>query len=234
MHRFTLAARRRRAIGLLAALLAASGAAHADNLLTNGGFEDINGTFPTDGSLSQSITSGSTAIPGWTVTTNELAWQETGQSGINSQEGSFNVDLTGRCDLGRNCPPAGGYGALSQTIATQAGQTYDLHFYGGTFSGNTTAAPTLVASAGTTSESFLLPVSTDPSGTWTGYDLFFVATGASSVITFTGSGGIQDQTAYLGLDNASVTPIPLPAAAWLLLSGLGGFGVFARKKRAAV
>jgi Lamin Tail Domain len=35
-----------------------------------------------------------------------------------------------------------------------------------------------------------------------------------------------------GIDTA-VTPVPLPAAAWLMACGLGGFGAFARKKRAA-
>jgi hypothetical protein len=30
----------------------------------------------------------------------------------------------------------------------------------------------------------------------------------------------------------SVAPVPLPAAAWLLLSGLGGFGAFARRRSA--
>jgi Lamin Tail Domain len=35
-----------------------------------------------------------------------------------------------------------------------------------------------------------------------------------------------------GIDTA-VTPVPLPAAAWFMMSALGGFGAFARKKRAA-
>ncbi len=38
---------------------------------------------------------------------------------------------------------------------------------------------------------------------------------------------------YSGM-NVSVTPVPLPAAAWLLVSGLGGLGTFARRKRAAL
>ncbi len=36
-----------------------------------------------------------------------------------------------------------------------------------------------------------------------------------------------------GFDNVSVSAVPVPTAAWLLLSGFGSLGVFARRKKAA-
>jgi hypothetical protein len=36
-----------------------------------------------------------------------------------------------------------------------------------------------------------------------------------------------------GFDNVTVAPVPLPAAAWLLVSALGGVGTWARRKRAS-
>jgi hypothetical protein len=36
-----------------------------------------------------------------------------------------------------------------------------------------------------------------------------------------------------GFDNVSVVPVPVPATLWLLISGLGGFGAFVRRKSAA-
>jgi hypothetical protein len=47
---------------------------------------------------------------------------------------------------------------------------------------------------------------------------------------WTGSGGNGE---IVGLDNVDLAPVPLPAAAWLLLSGLGGLGILARRRVAA-
>jgi hypothetical protein len=48
--------------------------------------------------------------------------------------------------------------------------------------------------------------------------------GIAKSIQFGSAAGIA------GFDNVSVTSVPLPAAAWLMLSGLGGIGLFRRKK----
>jgi hypothetical protein len=52
-------------------------------------------------------------------------------------------------------------------------------------------------------------------------------------LTFAGvARSIQFGTAAgAGFDNVTIAPVPLPAAVWLLLSGLTGFGTLARRKR---
>ena len=58
-----------------------------------------------------------------------------------------------------------------------------------------------------------------PGVTYTGVSLFFEASGGDNI------GPI--------VDNVSLTAVPLPAAAWLLLSGLAGLGFVGRRRKVA-
>lgn len=221
--------------GMLAAGCLAS--AHA-NLLTNGSFDQ--GTF-TGGSfgfpLAEQLFPGSTTLPGWTVVSQELAWFKSGQAGIVTQDGDYALDLTGFCDLGLACGAPGAYGGVTQAVSTVIGATYRLSFQAGTYLFNA-SVPSIVAIAGTTSQTFELPGTSPASGLWQALSMDFVATSDSTVISFSGSGGTvgpASPTPYLGLDNASLELVSLPAVpepgSWaLMIAGLAGLGFVARRR----
>ena len=220
------------ALGLGLSVLGVAGNASADSLIINGSFEQ--GRF-TGGSFGyplaqQIIGPDSTTLPGWTVT-GELAWIASGMSGITVNDGTYALDLTGFCDLSCGTP----YGGVQQTVLTTPGTTYTLSFLAGNYPYNT-SQPTMVVNIGGNSYSFTLP-STTLASVWDSETITFIATTASTLISFTGSGGAVGGTYYLGLDNVSLSDpppsVPLPAALPLFASGLGALGLLGwrRKKK---
>jgi hypothetical protein len=226
--------------------LAAPLAQAADNLLINGSFEQggfVGGAYGYPQAMQ--LVNGQTTIEGWTVG-GELAWFKTGMADLTAADGLHAIDLTGFCDLtyngngycGGHVAP-GGYGSISQTIATEAGATYRLSFQGGTYTYQDRADyvhPMLVASAGGASQGFQLPSGAPTTGSWTAYSLDFTATGASTIIGFGGSGGQYGHTYYLGVDQASVellsAPVPEPQRWALMLAGVAALGAMAHRRRA--
>ena len=105
--------------------LGASWSAQAASLLTNGSFEDLNSTFVNDGGSGfMPLYAGSTAIPGWMVSsgvTNDIVWAGPG-SGYPAADGSYYVELTG---FGADSPN----GAIRQTISVTTGVTYTVDLY---------------------------------------------------------------------------------------------------------
>jgi hypothetical protein len=94
--------------------------ASAAEIVQNGSFEALNGTFVDDSENYMSLDNGSTFITGWTVSTSSgavvLGRSPTGD-GYTAANGEYFVDLSG---FGSSSPD----GALNQTITTVGGATY--------------------------------------------------------------------------------------------------------------
>lgn len=216
---------------LLVALLSAFvGHAHAD-VITNGSFENTQGTFVGDVNHVDELSSGSTVIPGWTTLNGtDTAWIQNGNPyAIPAADGNFFLDLTGYTDTGK-------FGGVSQTFATTAGTTYLVTFdlgYGGSYS--VLRGPTsLTASAGTFSNTFTSGSGAPNPAVWDLESFQFTATSSSSTLSFIGASTAGED--YIGLDNVHVDPlsastVPEPSSLALVLSGVGVVGRLVRRAR---
>lgn len=211
----------RTVVGILGATLTIIGTTtsltRAANLLTNGSFEQ--GAFGSPPNGFTSLTPGSTAITGWTVFNDQIAWGTTPNfTPITAQDGLKFLDLQ---DPGATPAP---YGGVTQTISTTMGQLYRLTFYIGllennSFDPNLGGPITIRAAAGATSGDFVFAAPANSGMHWMPFDLDFTATSASTAISLLGIGGEN----FLGVDNASVTAVPEPST--LILGTLAAIGL---------
>lgn len=199
---------------------------HAQNLLTNGSFENTSNTFVNNGQGFMNLAPGSSVIPGWTVTSNTLSWiNNTNPFSLTASDGSFFLDLTGPQD-------SAAFGGVTQTIATTPFNTYTLSL---TIGAGGTSAPyggtkSVMVTAGSSSTTFTFtPVGSGSQ--WGTFSFDFVPTTSSTAISIAGTAsGVGNQ--YLGLDNVSV--VPEPSTAVIFLGGMAflGSSFFLRRRRA--
>jgi hypothetical protein len=180
--------------------------ARAD-LVVNGSFENPNG-FVANADGAMSLPAGSATMTGWTVINAELAWiGPTASWEFSASNGSYFLDLTGYHD---SLPFTG----VQQTIITNPGQSYLVKFDLGS------SAPyglpsAITAAADSTSQTFI-STNSSSSNAWEHFSLPFIASSGTTTISFEASQGHW----YVGLDNVTVSTVPIPPAVWLLGSGL--------------
>ena len=171
---------------------------------TNGSFEV--GPTPPPGSFIN-LVSGDTSISGWTVLPANIDYIGTYWT---AADGSRSLDLSGTSS-----------GGIAQTFDTVAGTQYNVTFY---LAGNPECAPTVktlqvsATGSGATTYTFDTTGHSLSSMGWQVENYMFVATGASTTLSF------QSQVASAcgpALDNVSVTAVPpIPALSPALVAVL--------------
>ena len=187
--------------------------------ITNGSFET--GPAAANGYYAE-LGSGDTSITGWTVGGNSIDYINPSNPYWVAQDGTRALDMSGSAP-----------GSISQTLATAAGQAYTVSFY---MAGNPDGAPLTKAMSVDVNGSGVQGYSFDASGVtsyahlgWTLKTYKFVATGASSVLTFT---DLNTGSPYgAALDNVSIA-VPEPATWALMIGGFGLAGSVLRRRRA--
>jgi choice-of-anchor C domain-containing protein len=177
------------------ASLSIAASAFAFSGITNGSFEDG----PFSGGWWDTLPAGSTNITGWTI---ESGTVDLTGSYWPASDGSRSIDLSGN-----------GPGAMSQALATTVGNTYTVTF---DLSGNPVCGPavktgTVSATGGSTDA---LSYDTGAAGNtlsdmkWVRQTYSFVATVASSTLTFTSTTGTSCGPAIDNVVVAETAPPP--------------------------
>ena len=222
-----------RSLLLAAAVLTAAGTSARADLLVDGNFSQV-GNLNTPDVTSQfnntfyTVNGGnSTAITGWTVTGISVDYKGSYWQGSGS---NWSIDLDGTAST----PDGNARGGIQQTFATVAGQTYTVGF---DLSGNPDGPPQQkhveIGAGGvfTTMQFDVLPSQTRDEMRWQHFTWSFVASGASTTLSFA---SLDDGQYGAALDNVSVVPggtaggppvADAPEPASLTLLSLGGIGL---------
>lgn len=212
MHRYTP-----HTAATLLVLLA--GSSHAVELIVNGGFEAARPA--AGGSI---VYAGASGPPGWTHVGGTVWSLDTGYAEgptvFQARSGQVSMDLTGPGNTG---PTSG----LKQTVPTIAGQLYHLSFWLGNAQSSATAFYNLPSSL-TVQVNDEAPVPFTNStlvmdrNHWQPFVHGFVATGATTTLTFRNATALADS--QTGLDDVSLlAAVPEPGTWLMMLAGLGAF-----------
>ena len=194
--------------------LAATYPSFAATLITNGSFEFGN----TSGAFS-TVSAGGTDITGWTIDSGSVDYISSYWA---ASDGARSIDIAGSA-----------VGALSQSFATTAGQSYVISFDLSSNPDLSGPRDLLVSIDGGAPSVFTHPGSTgkDAAGmNWTAQSFSFLAGGPSTTITFTTNGTAQGVFGP-ALDNVAAIAVPEPAAWALMLAGFGLVGGAMRRRQ---
>ncbi|NVN90133.1 MAG: VPLPA-CTERM sorting domain-containing protein [Desulfuromonadales bacterium] len=111
-------------------------------------------------------------------------------------------------------------------FATTAGQEYTVSFWLASDGLNTTNTNVFQALWNGQAQNINPVLNPNLSSSYTQYLFTTIASGTSSTIAF----NFQNDPSVFHLDNVDVTPTPIPAAFWLMGSGLAGLAGIRRKK----
>jgi PEP-CTERM motif len=203
--------------------------------IINGGFED--GTFG-DGSVRE-VSRGDTALSGWTVDDNPLAWYATGYEpnplkpiGVGPHSGDLAINM---CDgsVANQCDGSVRPVSISQTFTLLPFIEQQVSFWVGNYSGNGGAVSIGVTIQDGTSNTLMLgetatAPATDLDSAWEEFTYSFIPIGGSNIISFSeiGAGGY-----YAGLDDIGVAAVPEPSTWALALLGFAALGVLGMRRR---
>ncbi len=213
----------------LITLAALAGVTHAQNLITNGSFENPAGPYT-------NLPSGSGSVPGWNVSGSSVSvfgvvdFQPSGafvSSGI--APASSTTDGVKALDLATNNADV----TIAQTVGTSAGTSYNLTFDLGSTSalGRNGIGNYELLLNGNVVANYHIEVPDTTVIRYFSRSYAFTGTGSDTIAfrsvgsTYTAS--LKQDFAFI--DNVSLTPVPEPSSAALL--GLGGLALILRRRK---